>query len=212
MDHSNPQTSLGFTPDLYPQGVHMCYLYYDEEERKRVISAYLRSGLEQNEAVSYFPDTHAPDMLGYALNQLGVPPPVHEQPNQYQVRSAVEAYCPDGHFDPQRMVDYLRQLYQQGIAAGFSGTRMGGEMTWALRGLPGAERLVEYEAMLNKLAAHDPLTMICQYNTNKFDGATIFDILNVHPMMIVRGRVIQNPYFVPVDDYLKTKRGDHTEK
>ena len=203
MNICNHQTSLGFTPELYPQGVHMCYLYNDEEERKRVISAYLRSGLEQRESVGYFPDVLSPDMLEHALNQLGIAALAQGQPNQYQVSTAVQTYCPDGQFDPERLVDRLRDLYRQSIAAGFSGARISGEMSWALRGIPGSERLIAYESMLNKMVADEPLTMICQFDASKFDGATIFEIINVHPMMIVRGQVINNPYYVPPDEYLK---------
>jgi len=203
MDHSNPQTSLGFTPDLYPQGSHICYLYNDEEERKRIVSAYLRSGLERHESVSYFPDVLSADMPEHALNQLGIAALAQEQPNQYQVSTAVQTYCPDGQFDPERLVDRLRNLYRQSIAAGFSGARISGEMSWALRGIPGSERLIRYESMLNKMVADEPLTMICQFDTSKFDGATIFEILNVHPAMIVRGQVINNPDYVPPEEYLK---------
>lgn len=203
MDHSNPEISLGFTPGLYPQGTHICYLYNNEEERKNIVLAYLRSGLEQRESVSYFPDVLSPDMLEHALQQLGIAALAQGQPNQYQVSTAVQTYCPDGQFDPERLVDRLRDLYRQSIAAGFSGARISGEMSWALRGIPGSERLVAYESMLNKMMANEPLTMICQFDTTKFDGATIFEVLNVHPMMIIRGQVINNPYYVPPDEYLK---------
>lgn len=82
-------------------------------------------------------------------------------------------------------------------------------MSWALRGMPGSERLIEYEALLNTLGPGNPLTMICQFDIKKFDGATIFEVLNVHPMMIVRGQIMRNPYYVPPDEYLAAKSDHH---
>jgi hypothetical protein len=78
-----------------------------------------------------------------------------------------------------------------------------GEMAWALSpAVTGVESLVEYEARVSLLMKTHPLTAICQYDTNRFDGATIFEILQVHPMMVVRGQVVHNPYYMPARDYL----------
>jgi hypothetical protein len=43
-----------------------------------------------------------------------------------------------------------------------------------------------------------PVTAICQYDTRLFDGETLYRLLTVHPMMIVRGRVVRNPYYTAV--------------
>lgn len=77
-------------------------------------------------------------------------------------------------------------------------------MKWPgpLRGIPGSEKLIEYESRLNLLVEQNPITLICQYDANRFDGATIYDVLNVHPMMIVRGQVVRNPYYVPPAEFL----------
>jgi hypothetical protein len=46
-----------------------------------------------------------------------------------------------------------KTLAESGLAAakaGYSGFRISGEMSWALSDLPGTERLIEYEANVNK--------------------------------------------------------------
>lgn len=208
MDSHRHLISLGFTSEKFPPGTHICYLYSDEDERRRVVSAFLNSGITEREAVHYFPDVLAADMLDHVLRQLDLAVP-SEEPQQFDIVPAVEAYCPGGHFIPEGMLARLGGLYAQGIAAGFSGARMSGEMSWALRGIPGSERLVEYEARLNTLGPGNPLTIVCQYDTKQFDGATIFEVLNVHPMMIVRGQIMRNPYYIPHDEYLAAKSGHH---
>ena len=62
--------------------------------------------------------------------------------------------------------------------------------------MPGVERWIEYEAMLNSLVEEIPIHgVMCQYDVSKIDGSMLFDVLNVHPMMIVAGQVVHNPYF-----------------
>jgi hypothetical protein len=77
-----------------------------------------------------------------------------------------------------------------------------GEMAWALRDLPGSERLIEYEAKVNNVLPGTGLTAICQYDAARWDGGTILNVLRVHPMMVVRGHVLQNPYYMSPEEYL----------
>jgi hypothetical protein len=76
-------------------------------------------------------------------------------------------------------------------------------MEWALKGIPGSERLIEYEAGINTIVGEHPITALCQYDARLFDGATLFEVLRVHPMMVIRGQVVRNPYYIPPEEYLK---------
>lgn len=200
------QISLGFTPDLYPEGTHICYLFNDDDERKRFMPAFVYSGLEEQETVDYLADVAAPDQLEQAIKELGIAAPSPQLRDQLSLATALETYCPGGQFSPDAMLARLREMYVARHDAGFPGARMSGEMTWALRGIPGSERLVEYEARINDLVQDVPLTAVCQYDTRRFDGGTIFEILNVHPIMIVRGQIMRNPFYVPPDQYFAEKR------
>ena len=186
------QISLGFTPEQCPEGTHICYLYSDEDERKRFMAAFVSSGIKQGEAVVYLADA-APEMLEMATAELCTE--ASPAPGQFTAATSVETYCPNGQFVPRTMLDTLHQMYTSGMAK-YSGVRGTGEMTWALRDIPGSERLIEYEAGINKLLMTDHLTVLCQYDTRRFSGATIFELLNVHPVMIVNGQIMRNPFYV----------------
>lgn len=62
-----------------------------------------------------------------------------------------EAYLRSGEFDPRLMMAFLRQTEDETLAAGFTGLRVTGEMTWALGPETGCERLIEYEALINRV-------------------------------------------------------------
>jgi NADH:ubiquinone oxidoreductase subunit B-like Fe-S oxidoreductase len=74
-------------------------------------------------------------------------------------------------------------------------------MTWTLKGIPGSERLLEYEVLLSTVIANFPHSGMCQYDARRFDGATLFNVLKVHPWMIVRGKIVQNPYYISPQEF-----------
>jgi hypothetical protein len=42
---------------------------------------------------------------------------------------------------------------------------------------------------------HTPITVMCQYDLRLFDGAMMFEVMNVHPVMIVGGQIFHNPFY-----------------
>lgn len=194
------KVELGFTTESLPAGTHMCLLYSDESERRSVISKYLRCGIEGREKVSYFADILSPAETRAWLGDMGVKLPDDES---FYLAPAVQTYCPDGKFVPDQMIEGLKVLYNAAMAEGYPHARASGEMTWALKGIPGSERLIEYEALLNEAFSTHPVIGLCQYDVNKFSGAAILDVLKVHPMMIVNGQIVRNPYYVETRKFLK---------
>ena len=195
---------MGFTDQAFPAGTHMCFIYSDDEERRSTMSRFLDAGLHSGEKVGYFVDSATPDDVRGWLAEKGVDIPDDAEGDQFSVTSAEETYCPGGQFVPDTMLDRLRMYYDQAIEQGYPGGRVTGEMAWALKGIPGSDRLIEYEARVNLVVLTHPVTAICQYDANLFDGATILDVLRVHPMMVVRGQVVRNPYYVKPEEFLRT--------
>ncbi|MDZ7792616.1 MAG: MEDS domain-containing protein [Spirochaetia bacterium] len=113
-----------------------------------------------------------------------------------------DVYYKDERFDPDRMLALLSEFYQGADEKGFHGARVIGEMTADIGRIEGGERLLEYESRVSMLLREKPITTVCQYNAAEFDGAMIMDVLKVHPMMVVRGSVIHNPFFIPPEEFL----------
>jgi hypothetical protein len=114
-----------------------------------------------------------------------------------------EVYFQNGCFEPEYMLGLLRQFYQDSVDEGFTAARVIGEMIAAVHHMKGGYRLMEYESRISLMMRECPITAVCQYDANAFDGATIMQVLKVHPLMVIRGAVVHNPYFIPPEDYLK---------
>jgi hypothetical protein len=186
---------LGFTHEPYPPGTHICYLYNDDEERRQILPLYAREALLGGEAFSYVADVPSRAELAHALERLDLAAAVRDRPGQAEAAITAEGYYPTGQFDPDEMLARLRQAWVDCRANGLAGARFAGEMSWALRGVPGADRILECESRINGLIEEAPMTIMCQYDLNRFDGGLLYEVLNRHPLVIVGGHVLHNPFY-----------------
>jgi hypothetical protein len=186
---------LGFTDEPYPAGTHLCYLYNNDEERRQILPLYAREALLGNEAFNYVADVPSRADLPRALEALDLAAAARDRPGQMATAITAEGYFPTGSFDPDDMLARLRDAWVQCRAQGLDGARFAGEMTWALRGVPGADRILECETRINDLIVEAPMTIMCQYDLNQFDGGLIYDVLNAHPIVIIGGHVLRNPFY-----------------
>ena len=204
MRQQNDHVNMGFTEQTFPAGTHICLIYNnDESERESVITKYVAAGIKAGEKVACFVDALSPAEFKEKLFENESSIFKAKADDQLCVMTAKEGYFPDDKFDGQLKIKSLQEFYVTCKDEGYTNVRGSGEMMWATRDIPGSTQLIEYEARLNDFLAVCPLTCICQYNANLFDGATILNILKVHPMMIVHGQIVQNPYYIPPEKFLK---------
>jgi hypothetical protein len=202
MAHETHMVSLGFTPQPFPEGVHICQIYSDDDERLNSLLEFLTSGLAAGEKAACFTekldDTHLDAYLadhGLCCEQLKASGALTKSGTR-------DVYFQGGCFDPDRMLGLLQKYHEDSVADGYPAARVIGEMTSNIDSIPGGSRLMEYESRVSLLLKDHPITAVCQYDANAFDGATIMKILKVHPLMVVRGAVVHNPYYVQPEEFL----------
>lgn len=203
MCSNHAKVDVDFTSGNYPPGTHMCLVYSSEEERSKIIARFMERGLLAGEKVGYFADTSTPEEIVRWLEGMGVALPTQDESVQLSITSTAETYFPEGNFVPEATFEMLKELYADAYKEHFQAIRITGEMSWALKNIAGTERLMEYESRVNEIYENYPISAICQYDANKFDGATIMECLKVHPYMVVRGQVVRNPYYIRWQEYLK---------
>ncbi len=201
MSPHEQEVDLGFTHELLTECHHLCLIYDDDEQRRKIVSQYLAAGLKRGEIVRYFADTTAPAEVRGWLQALECEP---RDDGSFGIISAESSYCPSGSFVPQTVLDNMVARYAMAKQAGYSGSRACGEMTWVLRGISGAERFLEYEVGINLLHETFPFVGMCQYDARLFDGATLFKVLQVHPYMVAQGQVVRNPFYLKPDEFWAT--------
>jgi hypothetical protein len=127
---------------------------------------------------------------------------------QLVILTAKDAYLKDGQFEPDKMIALLAEETEGALAQGYAALRVTGEMTWALAGEPGSERLVEYESRLNQFFPERKCYAVCQYDRRRFDPEMLLDILHTHPNVLLGREGFDNSrmYFVPTESFLSADR------
>ncbi len=203
MNDNHQKISLGFVKEKVDVGTHLCLVFTDKKERVDSLLKFILAGMADNERTACFSEviTEAEITEFFKLNNISYDERKSKQAITFGRTSDV--YFQDNTFDPERMLGILEQFYTDAIEMGFSASRVIGEMSPKIQDVTGGERLLEYESRVTKLLEKSPITAVCQYDANQFDGATIMDVLKVHPKMIVNGVVVENPFFIKPDEFLE---------
>jgi signal transduction histidine kinase len=202
--------------DLKP-GNHLCCLYETEEEHRAVLTPFLRQGLERDEKILCITegsartaelsrqgvlDVHSAEtLLGY-LREDGLDVEPYLARGQLVFRTHKETYMRGGVFNPEDMVALLRAETEQALMEGYSALRVTDEMIWMLQGLPGFERLMEYEARLDDFLPGTRCLVLYRYDRRRFDPELLLDVLRAHPVAMVGTEIYDNPYYIPPAEFL----------
>lgn len=181
---------------------HLCLVYETPEEQFSAIAPFVRFGLERGERNLYIADENAANRVLESLRLRGIDVDAAIGAGALATATKREAYLRQGRFDPDGMIRFLGEAIDSAKDAGFSALRVTGEMTWALGGEPGVERLMEYEAKLNHFLPENDGVAICEYNRKRFPPELVKEVIHTHPLVIFRGLVCKNSHYIPPDEFL----------
>jgi PAS domain S-box-containing protein len=183
-------------------GDHVCFIYETEEEHRLLTIPFFRKGLEKGEKVIYITDAHDAEVVLDYLQEDGLDVERYIESEQITLLTAEEAYFREGIFHPDGMIALLRAETRRALEQGFSALRVTGEATWALKGLPGSERLIEYETKLNEFFPKSRCLAICQYDKRRFCPELLRSVLYSHPIAVIGTDFFDNLYYIPPKDLL----------
>jgi hypothetical protein len=196
--------ALGVPGAQIAPGDHVCAFYPSVADRDEILLPYLREGLKSGDKCVCVVDASDPEHILAALGaDIDLGPYLGRR--QLEVQRSDETYLRDGSFSTERMLEFWNQSVGGATAAGFGFARAVGEMTWALRQMPGVEELVGYESRLNRFLPRYPQVILCLYELDQFSGEVLVDVLKTHPKVLLGGMVLDNPYYLEPDEFLATR-------
>ncbi len=185
---------------------HVCAFFNSADEEYRVLLPFIKDGFEcGDKAVHVVNPNQRRDHL-QRLAAVGIDPTATQQSGQLELRTNTEAYLRDGRFDQDRMLEAFEQLASGNAKGGFPLSRIVCQMDWAAEGRSHVDDLVEFESRVNDVWLRHDDAVICVYDLAKFGGDTVVDIMRTHPMIIIGGILLQNPFFVPPEEFLRELR------
>jgi hypothetical protein len=185
---------------------HACAFFNSAEEEDALLLPFLKAGFEHGQRGFCIVDPKGHDAYAARLGRADIPVTELEDRGQLELRDWDDAYLRGGHFSQEAMLALIQEVLKGGRSKGFPLTRLVAHMEWSLEDRPGVNDLVEYETRLNHILPNYPDPVICTYETGKYDGAVIMDILRTHPLVVVGGMLRENPFFVEPDEFLREVR------
>jgi len=170
---------------------HVCLFFKNHEEQWQMMHPYIFEHLRAGVPVLYIQDSTSPERLKELLSAEGFPVDDLISRGLLKILPPTEAYLLTGRFDAQRMLAFMESAILGAFASGHDRVFLTGEMTWSLPNTPGAESMMQYEALLNPIVDKYPgVTIVCQYDLKRFDGPSVLEALLTHPSVHVSsGRV-----------------------
>ena len=183
-------------------GSHICAFYRGDSDRDRLLTGYLGAGLAAGDKCICVVDSALTAKRLKSLTRASSGP--GHPGGQLDVHLPESTYLAGGRFTTSDMLTFWTEGMIKAELEGFSFFRLAGEMTWALRDAPGVEHLVGYESELNRVTSSYPVVVLCLYDLDLFSGEIVINIVKTHPQVLVRGILIENPYYVGPDEFLRS--------
>lgn len=179
------------------QGDHVCLIYEDPAERMAAVVPFMKDGLARGERCLCVMDAESIPLVADALRAAGVDVDQETGRGALGLLTEYDTYLRLGRFDPVAIVDFWREATEQAQADGFSSFRLAGEVTRAMQEAPGADRLIEYEGMLQRVLPRLGITSLCIYERRRFEPSIIRVVLQTHGIAVLGGDVCSNLYCEP---------------
>ena len=181
---------------------HVCAFFNSPQEEYATLLPFVRDGLERGErAYHVLPARYRQEHLDQ-LRSAGIDVRAAQQRRQLEVATPEEVYLRNGRFSKEAMLEVIQEALKAGPTLGFPLTRLIAHAEAVLQDGSVANEWIEYETRLNDVLPHYHDPVICTYDANLLNGAIAVDILRTHPVVIIGGRLYENPFFVPPTKFL----------
>jgi hypothetical protein len=189
---------------------HVCLIQDPNEDwPAQAIVPFLEQGLHRGEKCLYILEAHRAEEIRSRLRASGLNVTALRASGQLVFYES-ESYTRSLSFEPNRVMAVLIAEADKAMAEGHTALRVTDEMTWALPGRPGADKVLEYEAKLNRdFFPRYPCLALCQYHRARFEPEIIKGALNTHPL-VVRGQLLyHNDSYISPDGFLGVRNVEH---
>ncbi len=178
------------------RGDHMMLVYEARPALLDCLAAYFSCGeLEGERCILACDDARSADLARAHFERAGLDVERMERRGALALLERDESYFVGGRFDPQLMIEFIRDHVTAAVEDGYTGLRAAGEGSWLPTTPEDREAWFRYESELGALFQSAPLTAVCIYRREGLDPGALLFALRRHPFLILGGTVCDNPSF-----------------
>lgn len=188
-------TAFGFCDINFSWGDHICAIFENHDQQMSVMLPFITHGLRAEQLCVWISPPPAADAFRRALSQAGGDLPTLEASGQLVLISDLDFYLRDGLFLPDRTLDLILTLMEDGQRRGYSSMRVTCDHSWLAGGPVNVDLWEKYEHQVTECLAKVPVVGICQYDQRRCPGDFMLAALHTHPMVILGETISRNPFF-----------------
>lgn len=160
-------------------GDHACLTYGEREELLDLTAAFVRDGLSAGLKVVWLSDEVAARAVSeLAWRGIAVDPAVAS--GQIAAVPSEGRLLSGKAFRTGQAIEWLNSQLSACQQEGFGGLRVAMDMNWALQPVTGVEQLPEFEQGLASVLAGGRVSVLCQYDRERFDPVTLGSVAGLH--------------------------------
>ena len=157
---------------------HACLTYGEPEELLDLTAAFVRDGLSAALKVLWLSDSEPRGRVA-ALGRRGIA--VESAIADGQMAAMSDSRLLSDHtFTAAHAMDWLEAEMSASGRDGYPGLRVAIDMSWALRPVSGIEQLPEFEEGIAATLAGTRVSVLCQYDRDRFDPVTLASVAAFH--------------------------------
>lgn len=182
---------LGFKP-----GDHVCAFYNGGTSHlDDIVVDFVSRGLHAGNKCICFLD--APSAV-----QARVPGDLLSREDILQFFTEEQGYLPGGSFNSEAFIESLDATARGVLSDGYERLWLIGDTSVVVRNSIDLKAWFSTEAQVSELAPRYPQFIMCMYDLDLYDGEMVMYVLQTHTRIFVNGLIIQNPYYVPKQQFL----------
>jgi PAS domain S-box-containing protein len=177
------KTGIGIIGDV-PWGTHFCHFYRAKEDLLNVLVPYFKTGLENNEFCLWATSEPLGAEEAHKAMEKAMPSFArYADSGQIEIVPHDQWYLQDGLFDSERVIRAWVDELDRALAAGYSGMRASGNISWLER--KDWESFADYEDALNRVIGKYKMLALCAYWLENISAADIFEVAGSHTFAVV---------------------------
>ena len=170
---------------------HACLTFGEPEELFDLTAAYVRDGLASGLRVLWLSDS-APGQSVAQLTRRGIDVSAAMADGQMATVACADCLLRGEAFTAGHATNWLHEQLAACRDGGYPGLRLAVDMSWALRPISGVEQLPDFEGAVGALLAGGTVSMLCQYDRERFDPVTLAAVAALHTRSVAAATYYQD--------------------
>lgn len=172
------KTGIDAIPEV-PWGTHISQIYSSKEDILRVLSPYIREGLQNNELCLWiYSHNTTRDYIVEALRREIPDVDVHIIKGQLRLVPYNEWYLKGEKFDSQRTINLWLDIIDIAKKKGFDGVRVTADVGWLVK--ENFISFARYEEKINMMISDVPFIAVCLYDMKKLNTLELAEVIKNH--------------------------------